>query len=243
MKLDQSFEVEAPIERVWKALIDVEHVAPCLPGAEISGQQDDGTWTGSFTMKIGPTTASYRGTLHMDSLDEGRHVATMHANGTDKRGQGGAKAAITSTLTETGNGGTHVEVVTDYQITGKLARFGRGGMIEDISARLLREFARRLQDSLTDQPAGSTESANAGAAVLESEPSPAAAVPESEPGPAAAPPPTPPPVQADATAVEPLNAIGLLRPVIAQRLRDNYLLIAAALGFLLAILLRRGRRR
>lgn len=231
MKLDQSFEVQAPIERVWKALIDVEHVAPCLPGAEITGRQDEGTWTGNFTLKIGPTTASYRGTLHMDTLDEAAHVATMHANGTDKRGQGGAKAAITSTLAETDNGGTRVEVATDYQITGKLARFGRGGMIEDISVRLLREFARRLQDSLTDEAPSLTE-----------EPPMAEAAPASEPVAAEAPP-RPLPPSGDGAEVEPLNAITLLKPVLAQRLRENYLLIAAALGFLLAILLRRGRHR
>ncbi len=235
MKLEQSFEVDAPVERVWKALIDVEHVAPCLPGAEVTGHNDDGTWSGNFTMKIGPTTAAYRGTLHMDSLDEAAYTATMHANGTDKRGQGGAKAAITSRLTETEHGGTHVEVVTEYHITGKLARLGRGGMIEDISSRLLREFAGRLQDSLTHRPLASTVAPSAAEAGPEGEPR--AAEPPSPP------PSPPPPVQADEAAVEPLNAISLLRPVIAQRLRDNYLLIAAALGFLLAILLRRGSRR
>ncbi len=231
MKLEQSFEVDAPVERVWKALIDVEHVAPCLPGAEVTGHDDDGTWKGNFTMKIGPTTAAYRGTLHMDSLDEAARTATMHASGTDKRGQGGAKAAITSRLTQTERGGTRVEVVTDYHITGKLARFGRGGMIEDISSRLLREFGLRLQDSLTDQPRASTVA-----------PSAAEADPEGEPR-AAEPPLPAPSVQAEQAAVEPLNAISLLRPIIAQRLRDNYLLIAAAVGFLLAILLRRGSRR
>ena len=85
----------------------------------------------------------------------------MHANGTDKRGQGGAKAMIRSTLSETGSG-THVEVITDYHITGRLARFGRGGMIEDISERLLREFARRLQDSLTDEGPAETPAAALG---------------------------------------------------------------------------------
>ena len=228
MKLDQSFEVEAPIERVWQALIDVEHVAPCLPGAEITGRRDDGTWTGNFTMKIGPTTASYRGTLRMHSLDAVARTATMDANGTDKRGQGGAKAAISSTLTETDSGGTHVEVTTDYHITGKLARFGRGGMIEDISARLLHEFAQRLQDSLTD-----------GVPDLPAERSQVETVVETP----ATDPPAYPAVPSDPAPVEPPNAIGLLRSVVAQRLRDNYLIVAAALGFLLAIILRRGRRR
>ena len=70
MKLEQSFEVAAPIERVWEALIDVEHVAPCLPGAAVTGRNDDGSYNGTFTIKIGPTTAAYAGKLEMEQVDE-----------------------------------------------------------------------------------------------------------------------------------------------------------------------------
>ena len=104
MKLEQSFEVAAPIDRVWNALIDVEHVAPCLPGATVTGRNEDGSYTGTLTIKIGPTTAAYAGKLEMEQIDEGARTATMHAHGTDKRGQGGAKATISSTLSETGDG-------------------------------------------------------------------------------------------------------------------------------------------
>ncbi|HZE05714.1 MAG TPA: SRPBCC family protein, partial [Solirubrobacteraceae bacterium] len=141
MKLEQSFEVTAPLERVWDALVDVERVAPCLPGAEVTGRNDDGSYDGTFKVKIGPTAAAYSGKLHMDDINENEHTATMHAQGTDRRGQGGAKATIVSTLADAGNGATRVDVVTDYHITGRLARFGRGGMIEEISNRLLGEFA------------------------------------------------------------------------------------------------------
>ncbi len=148
MKLEQSFEVAAPLQRVWEALIDVERVAPCLPGASVSGRNDDGSYNGSFKVKIGPTSAAYSGKLAMENVDESAHTATMQAQGTDKRGQGGAKATIVSSLSEAGEGSTKVEVVTDYHITGRLARFGRGGMIEDISNRLLGDFAKCLQTSL-----------------------------------------------------------------------------------------------
>jgi hypothetical protein len=87
----------------------------------------------------------------MESIDEASHTATMQAQGTDKRGQGGAKATIFSRLAPADGAGTRVDVITDYHITGRLARFGRGGMIEDISERLLREFAKRLQSSLAAQ--------------------------------------------------------------------------------------------
>jgi carbon monoxide dehydrogenase subunit G len=152
MKLEQSFEVDAPLDQVWAALIDVERVAPNLPGAAVTGRNDDGTYNGTFTIKIGPTTASYTGKLEMQNVDEGSHSATMYAQGSDRRGQGGATATISSTLTPLNGSRTRVEVATDYHITGRLARFGRGGMIEDISERLLREFAGRLQSSLAGAP-------------------------------------------------------------------------------------------
>jgi len=132
MKLEQSFIVHAPIDRVWEALIDVELVAPCLPGAEITEASDDGRYRGSFTVKLGPTTAAYRGELEMESVDQAARTVTMKASGQDKRGQGGAKATIVSVLSEDG-GATKVDVDTDFTITGRLARFGRGGMIKDIS--------------------------------------------------------------------------------------------------------------
>jgi len=163
MKLEQSFEVAAPIDRVWRTLIDVEHVAPCLPGAAVTGRNEDGSYNGTFTVKIGPTTASYTGRLEMEHVDEAARTATMQAQGTDKRGQGGAKATIESRLAPADGQGTRVEVVTDYHITGRLARFGRGGMIEDISERLLREFAKRLQSSLAAQPAERAAAAGAAA--------------------------------------------------------------------------------
>jgi carbon monoxide dehydrogenase subunit G len=152
MKLEQSFEVAAPIDHVWSTLIDIERVAPCLPGAAVTGRNDDGSYNGTFRVKIGPTSASYSGKLEMDDLKEDAHTATMHAAGTDKRGQGGAKATIKSKLTALGDAKTRVEVDTDYHITGRLARFGRGGMIEDISERLLGDFAKCLQTSLAETP-------------------------------------------------------------------------------------------
>jgi uncharacterized protein len=152
MKLEQSFTVAAPVDQVWDMLVDVERVAPCLPGAEITGQRPDGSYEGNFTVKLGPTTASYRGSLKMDSLDEASRTATMHANGTDKRGQGGAHAVIVSTLHQEGEE-TVVDVITDFTITGRLARFGRGGMIEDISKRMMRDFSQCLQASMASEPA------------------------------------------------------------------------------------------
>jgi uncharacterized protein len=159
MKLEQSFEVAAPLDRVWDALIDVERVAPCLPGAEITEARDDGSYHGSFTVKLGPTTAAYRGELRLAAVDEASHEATMQARGQDKRGQGSAKATILNRVRESGEG-TRVDVETDFTITGRLARFGRGGMVEDVSNRLLGDFAsclqRRIEVSEPDAPEAAT---------------------------------------------------------------------------------------
>lgn len=153
MRLEQSFEVDAPVEQVWTALLDLEKVAPCLPGASITGHDEDGTYRGTFQVKLGPTTANYRGTIRIESADAATHSATLAAKGSDKRGQGGASATIVNTLHESG-AGTRVDAVTDFTITGRLASFGRGGMIRDISNRLLRDFAACLQQRLAAEPAG-----------------------------------------------------------------------------------------
>jgi uncharacterized protein len=147
MKLEHSFEVAAPLDRVWQKLIDVEQVAPCLPGAEITAVGDDGTYHGTFAVRLGPTTAAYRGQLAMEEVDEATHRVVMRASGQDKRGKGSAKAAIVSTMSEAA-GVTTVDVETDFTITGRLARFGRGGMIEDVSNRLLRDFSACLQKTI-----------------------------------------------------------------------------------------------
>jgi carbon monoxide dehydrogenase subunit G len=170
MKLEHSFRVEAPLERVWEALIDVERVAPCLPGAEISDVGDDGTYRGTFSVRLGPTTAAYRGELAMEEVDAAAHRAVMRATGQDKRGQGSAKATIVSAMREDA-GVTTVDVETDFTITGRLARFGRGGMIEDVSNRLLRDFSACLQKEIES---AAPAAPSAGEAPTSPAPSPAA---------------------------------------------------------------------
>ena len=228
MKLEQSFTVAAPVEQVWDALVDVERIAPCLPGAEITGQGPDGSYEGNFTVKLGPTTASYRGSLKMDSLDEASHTATMHAKGTDKRGQGGANATIVSSLREEG-GETTVDVVTDFTITGRLARFGRGGMIEDISKRMMRDFSQCLQATLTSEPepAAATEAPPAAAPVTPGEEADGAvesaggaaaeASAAGEPPPAAPEPAPAPRPAARPQAAKPVHGIRLVLSVLWER--------------------------
>ena len=165
MKLENSFEVAAPVEKVWETLIDLEQVAPCLPGAAITGRDEDGTYHGTFQVKLGPATASYKGTVNVTDVDASAHTATLRAKGTDRRGQGGATATIVNRLSAV-DGGTRVDATTDMAITGRLAAFGRPGMMMDISNRMLREFSTCLQARLA--PAGAAAGAAGGPACASS---------------------------------------------------------------------------
>ena len=236
MKLEQSFEVSAPVDQVWTALIDLEKVAPCLPGAAITGHDDDGTYHGTFTIKLGPMTAAYRGTIRIESADAATHTATLAAKGTDKRGQGGASATIVNTLHEA-DGGTRVDAVTDFTITGKLATFGRGGVIQDVSNRLLRDFATCLQQRLAAEPAGelTAEEAAASAGAADAVGKTPAEVSGKSPAevsgksPAEVSGSTPPPVAAQAgpaqppaAAAPPVKGFSLLFSVLWERIRGLF---------------------
>jgi carbon monoxide dehydrogenase subunit G len=223
--LEQSFEVDAPIEQVWTALIDLEKVAPCLPGAAITGRDEDGTYHGTFQVKLGPTTANYRGSIRIESADAGTHTATLAAKGSDKRGQGGASATIVNTLHETEAGGTRVDAATDFTITGRLASFGRGGMIKDISNRLLREFASCLQQRLAAEPSGEMTAdeaaASAGADVSGKSPAEVGGA-APEPAPQAAPAPTQTGPAQPPAAAPPIKGISLALSVLWERIRGLF---------------------
>jgi carbon monoxide dehydrogenase subunit G len=206
MKMEQSFEVQAPLEQVWSALLDLERVAPCLPGAAITGHDEDGTYHGTFSVKLGPMTAAYNGTIKVEEVDEAAHRATLKAKGTDKRGQGGANATIVNTLSEH-DGGTKVEAVTDFNITGRLAQFGRGGIMEDVSNRLMRDFATCLSTRLGEPAPAEEPVAPSGAEVTAGEAAPEAVAA------ASAPPPPPPP------AAAPVKGFSLFFSVLWERIR------------------------
>jgi uncharacterized protein len=227
VKLEQTFEVDAPLERVWEALIDVERVAPCLPGATITEAGEDGAYEGTFSAKVGPASVSFKGTLKMQDVDESTHTATMLANGSNRRGQGGAKATIVSKVAPADGGGTKVDIDTDYSITGPLARLGRGGMIEDVGNRLLREFATCLEQRLqheqaveasatANEPAspapGSAEEAQDEATAYHQTPG----LTDPQAPKAQTPPPPPPP---PAPQAKPIGGFGLLLGVLRDRLK------------------------
>jgi uncharacterized protein len=168
MHIENQFEVKAPIEAVWSYLLDVERVAPCMPGAELTEVVDENTYKGKAGVKLGPVSMSFSGTVVLQERNEAERRVVMKADGREQRGKGAASALVTSSL-EAVDGGTKVDVVAELTITGAIAQYGRG-MIQDISQKLAQEFAECLQANIAAEqaakaaPSGEGGGAEAGSA-------------------------------------------------------------------------------
>ncbi len=145
MDLKHSFSVPASIDETWAAFQDIESVAECFPGAQVTSVEGD-SFEGTCKVKLGPIALVYKGSGHFVEKDEAAHRMLIEAKGKDKRGNGTAGATVTATLVAVGDT-TEVEVVTDLAITGKPAQFGRGVM-QDVSDKLLGLFVDCLQDKV-----------------------------------------------------------------------------------------------
>ena len=150
MKINNEFTVSAPVDQAWNALLDLERIAPCLPGAAIQEEKGDGEYDGTMKVKIGPITANYKGTVKYEETDEANHRAVLQATGRDARGQGTASATITSTLQPEGDQ-TRVSVETDMKLTGRAAQFGRG-IAQDVATKMLNRFAECLEEEISGAP-------------------------------------------------------------------------------------------
>ena len=142
MELSNEFEVPVPIEQAWAILTDLERIAPCLPGAQLQEVEGE-VYRGIVKIKVGPITAQYKGQAIMVEKDDVNHVALLEATGRDTKGAGNASANIKAELTDRGDH-THVSVLTDLTVTGKVAQFGRG-VLGDVSAKLLTQFVGNLE--------------------------------------------------------------------------------------------------
>ncbi|ANZ27691.1 MULTISPECIES: SRPBCC family protein [Rhodococcus] len=150
MQLEHHMSVPAPIDEVWTALLDPEKVAPCMPGATLTGV-DGNTFTGTVKIKMGPVQLLYKGTGEFVETDEQARRAVMEAAAKDSRGNGTVNATFTITLVGDGDR-TEGTVVTDLSITGKPAQFGRG-MISDVGGKIIEQFTACLADKLGGPPA------------------------------------------------------------------------------------------
>jgi uncharacterized protein len=145
MELHHEFTVPVPVDEAWRTLLDIERVAPCLPGAVVE-DYDGKTVTGSVKVKVGPITVTYRGTAVFEEQDETAHRMVLIASGRETRGQGTARATVTGTLTGLGEV-TAVSVHTDLTVTGRPAQFGRG-VLAEVGERIVDRFAERLAEQL-----------------------------------------------------------------------------------------------
>jgi uncharacterized protein len=208
IELDNSFTVPVPPEQAWDVLLDVERIAPCMPGAKVLAVDGDQV-EGEVKVKLGPLSLTYRGTAKFLEKDQEAQRITIEANGKDIKGAGTASANVTANLRPGDTGAeTVVSIHTVLNVTGKPAQFGRS-FLPEVSGRLIQQFAVNLETMIT------TETAGVGAAVTDTAtadtPAPAAdAAPAAETGEA--------PVQsADAAATAPAAAVTKpAAPVAAQ---------------------------
>ncbi|HTH60074.1 MAG TPA: SRPBCC family protein [Paraburkholderia sp.] len=218
-----SFTVEAPPSDVWKTMIDIERSAPCFPGAELKEQQPDGSYKGGFTVKLGPLTLKFAGKFKIADQNDDARTVVVSASGTDTKGRGGADAQINAAVSDAGAGKTKVDVVSEVNLSGTVAQYGRGaGMIEALSQQLLNQFAKNLAALIESDAAYAAAEAAPAAASEPAASDPAnPASPASEP--VAAKPATearrPPPPPAP---VVPLDAGALMRKAMWQSIRNFF---------------------
>jgi len=162
MKFENTFEVDAPIDEVYATLLDVERVAPCVPGAEVIEKSGDDAYTIAIKVRVGPISMTYRGNVEIVERDDANHHAVMHARARETRGQGTADARVALSLVQDGPT-TKGTMLADVQLAGRAAAMGRG-VIQDVSAKIVSTFSSNLEAMLGGDGATAEEPAPAPAA-------------------------------------------------------------------------------
>ena len=163
MLIEDSFTVHTPVDRLWAFIQDVERIAPCMPGAELTDIIDDRTWKGKVHVKFGPVQMAFSGTVVMEERDDLAHRAMLSAKGTEQRGKGVANAKVESWLEPAGADGTTVQIRSDITITGAAAQLSRG-LLPEISKLLTKQFAACLESKLNEESSDTTVETVAGEA-------------------------------------------------------------------------------
>jgi hypothetical protein len=151
MLIEDRFTVRTPVDRLWAFIQDVEQIAPCMPGAELTEVVDERTWKGKVHVKFGPVQMAFAGTVVMEERDDAAHRAKLSAKGTEQRGKGVASAKVESWLEPAGEEGTTVHIRSDLTITGAAAQLSRG-LLPEVSKLLTKQFADCLETKLNEQP-------------------------------------------------------------------------------------------
>jgi carbon monoxide dehydrogenase subunit G len=179
MKIQNEIEVAAPPDELFDVLADVERVAPLLPGANLEGKNDDDAYAGTVKVKVGPITASYRGTLRFLELDHDAHRAVMAASADETKGQGNLEAKITASVSGS-DSQSILSLDTDLDVRGKAAQFGRG-VLGNVSQRVLQQFARNLESEVLSGGGQKEEAPSADSAPAREEKTEAGQAPPSRP--------------------------------------------------------------
>ena len=178
MLIENEFTVRAPQDFLWNYLLDVERIAPCMPGAELTEVVDDENWKGKLNAKFGPVSMSFAGTVRVEERDDAAHRIKLAAKGMEAKGKGAANASVTSWL-EPGPDAdsTIVKMQADISLTGAAAQLSRG-LLPEISKKLTQQFADCLQQSMTAAEAAEAPGGAEGEGAAEpASPAPAAAKP------------------------------------------------------------------
>jgi hypothetical protein len=194
MEFDNTFEVPLPPAEAWPVLMDIQRIAPCMPGAQLTEVIDDRTYKGNIGVRLGPVALTFAGIVKFEDIDNANHTARVKAQGTDAKGRGGANAAASFRLEPAGTG-SKVLVHTDLTLSGAVAQYGRGvGMIQATAAALMKQFADNLKKQLAATPtaapvatAAAPASAAAPSHATSPQPSPSQSAAPQSPPPAAAP--------------------------------------------------------
>ena len=150
MLIEDTFTVRTPVDRLWAFIQDVERIAPCLPGAELTEVVDERTWKGTVHVKFGPVQMAFSGTVVMEERDDAAHRARLSAKGTEQRGKGVATAKVESWLEPAGDEGTTVHIRSDLTITGAAAQLSRG-LLPEVSKLMTKQFAPCLEATRTEE--------------------------------------------------------------------------------------------
>jgi carbon monoxide dehydrogenase subunit G len=236
VKFENTFTVQAPVEQVWTALMDIERVAPAMPGAEVLERTGENAYRVGVKVKLGPMSLLYRGQVEIVEEDEAAKQAVMRAKATEARGQGMANAEVRMSLAETPDG-TDATIATDLALSGRAASMG-AGVISDVAGALVEEFASNLASMLTAdgglRPGASTAPPAASAPPAPATPPPPPPATASAPPPPATSSPPPPATTwplptASAGASLPVGKIAA--GVIAKRLSNPRTLLIATVTF------------
>lgn len=159
MEINNSFDVPLPPANAWKVLMDIPRIAPCMPGAELTGVVEKDTYAGKVSVKLGPVALTFTGQVKFTDIDDAAHTARVKAQGKDSKGRGGANANVDFRL-EPAPLGTRVVVKTDLTLSGAVAQYGRAsGMIQDVAQALIGQFAGNLKAQLAASGAATAPSA------------------------------------------------------------------------------------